>query len=620
MGAWGLPRVVESIDEDSVMKLIYLYIEDFPPYKQQNLNFVSDYRCKFEDGVLIVKYKQVLPTKFFTRDNSAELFVSALVGPNGAGKTSVIRFLETIFYLKRGPKYVAFIESKGELVIYHNYPCDIKVESEGCSIKVENILGLAQQEQTERAGERIEKSFQIVYFSPHYSVSSPISHSQENFFWDISTTGLLNKIAKEAFHKPINVEHKFRRDETLRAIRFYREAKFKLPKPKRILVEPRTWAMAEIIADFSALIGKEEENRRRNKEENVKLQLRLEDEELAYLKGVVTFLCEEDKDPFLVMIKCLIAELGMSTNGFCSKSFSGSPIKESMLSFIKEKSRWKKDEIVSFFDEYSLPNDIDGLVPQLIRKLSVLQVSGSSLIVSDVNQSKEAEELVDLSYRSSQVANFIDFTFDPHLSAGEYSRLMLYSRLYEVFEDRRALEAEYDGTDFSDYYADHWESGWLVFMDEAEITLHPEWQQCLISDLLDTFNSAFKGFNVHFIFATHSPILLSDIPIGNTVFVSKGAVRNVEMGGLRNTFGASIFNLYRHGFGLTAGSWGKFADGKLQEAMDVANGDGSVSSDNRLLINLIGDEFVSTYLKQAIRMRSEDRKVWSLVTDEKTNP
>ncbi|MFS4439624.1 AAA family ATPase [Paracoccaceae bacterium GXU_MW_L88] len=48
----------------------------------------------------------------------------------------------------------------------------------------------------------------------------------------------------------------------------------------------------------------------------------------------------------------------------------------------------------------------------------------------------------------------------------------------------------------------------LILIDEPEISLHPEWQEQYVELLRSTF-SPFSG--CHFVIATHSPIILSDI-------------------------------------------------------------------------------------------------------------
>ena len=61
------------------------------------------------------------------------------------------------------------------------------------------------------------------------------------------------------------------------------------------------------------------------------------------------------------------------------------------------------------------------------------------------------------------------------------------------------------------------EDGSLIFIDEPEISLHPEWQTRYIDLLLKTFGN-FGG--CHFALATHSPLILSDIAPENSNVVS----------------------------------------------------------------------------------------------------
>ncbi len=55
----------------------------------------------------------------------------------------------------------------------------------------------------------------------------------------------------------------------------------------------------------------------------------------------------------------------------------------------------------------------------------------------------------------------------------------------------------------------------LVLIDEPEISLHPEWQESFI----DLIHNAFSGYKrCHFIIATHSPLIISNLP-SNDCFI-----------------------------------------------------------------------------------------------------
>ncbi len=69
--------------------------------------------------------------------------------------------------------------------------------------------------------------------------------------------------------------------------------------------------------------------------------------------------------------------------------------------------------------------------------------------------------------------------------------------------------------------------GSLIFIDEPEVCLHPEWQEKYIGMLINTFKS-FKG--CHFIIATHSPLMVSKLKDDNCYLMKmeSGEVTNAE--------------------------------------------------------------------------------------------
>ena len=105
-----------------------------------------------------------------------------------------------------------------------------------------------------------------------------------------------------------------------------------------------------------------------------------------------------------------------------------------------------------------------------------------------------------------------------------------------------------------------WWRNVVLFFDEAETSFHPNWQRKLVSDIIDFCSFVFQDSHFHVIFATHSPIILSDIPSSNIVFLRKKAGKksfrvNVEdevwvEEHKGNTFGANIYDLFRDSFFL----------------------------------------------------------------------
>lgn len=105
----------------------------------------------------------------------------------------------------------------------------------------------------------------------------------------------------------------------------------------------------------------------------------------------------------------------------------------------------------------------------------------------------------------------------------------------------------------------------IVLIDEPEISLHPKWQ----NDYLDLLHGCFNGYRgCHYIIATHSPLILSDVSAGESTVVSLDGNTIVD--------GAAYS--------------GKSSDFLLVNAFGVANGD---------------NYYLKTQLSKALRMAAE---------------
>lgn len=137
------------------------------------------------------------------------------------------------------------------------------------------------------------------------------------------------------------------------------------------------------------------------------------------------------------------------------------------LEVLNRSSNKNKISIRADFYDISLYEDALFQDLQLLRKLNLIQM-GSVMI------EKEDGTILDLKNASS----------------GELGIVTTFLGLASIIED-----------------------GSLIFIDEPEISLHPEWQTKYIELLIQTFGS-FRG--CHFILATHSPLILSDVSTFNS--------------------------------------------------------------------------------------------------------
>ncbi|MGB5919554.1 AAA family ATPase [Arcobacter sp.] len=147
----------------------------------------------------------------------------------------------------------------------------------------------------------------------------------------------------------------------------------------------------------------------------------------------------------------------------------------------------------------------------------------------------------------------------------------------------------------------------LFFFDEPEISLHPNWQKSYIKELVLLL--AKIGKNYHFIFTSHSPFLLSDLPKENVIFLEKykkDEDKNQKVGNckianldINQTFGANIHTLLSHGFFMKDGLMGEFAKDKINDVINFLNGEKSIIQSKKEAINIIkiiGEAFLKEKL------------------------
>lgn len=111
----------------------------------------------------------------------------------------------------------------------------------------------------------------------------------------------------------------------------------------------------------------------------------------------------------------------------------------------------------------------------------------------------------------------------------------------------------------------------LLLIDEIDLYCHPLWQQKLLNYLIEEIKAEYSDKKVQIIFTTHSPIVLSDMPRSNVIFLKrekdKCHIDNED--NHEETFGANIYKLFNDAFFLgKKGQIGEFAREKIQAIID----------------------------------------------------
>lgn len=196
------------------------------------------------------------------------------------------------------------------------------------------------------------------------------------------------------------------------------------------------------------------------------------------------------------------------------------------------------------------------------------------------------------------VYDFMNISWN--LSSGEYARWAFLARIYNHAE-------KYQLGKKHNYHR------LILLFDEADMLLHPEWQRNYVEQVVFFTKIMFPNIYVQIIIATHSPIMLSDIPNQNILFLQRKreACTDCYING-NETFAANIFSLYQDSFFIEDTGIGSFAKRKLTDLVsDIHKSQDKrkYSNDELMLwIETVGDVYLRAKLKNEFFLyRSEDK-------------
>jgi predicted ATP-binding protein involved in virulence len=164
------------------------------------------------------------------------------------------------------------------------------------------------------------------------------------------------------------------------------------------------------------------------------------------------------------------------------------------------------------------------------------------------------------------------------------------------------------GDEVGDYIDNNDIKACLIFVDEFEIGLHPEWQKKTIQYIISFLEVL--DIKIHIILTSHSPFLLSDIPKQNIIFLDKDENGNCKVvDGLKDkkqTFGANIHTLLSDSFFMEDGLMGEFAKGKIDKAITLLNQDKLDEYELKYceqIISIIGEPIVKNQLEKMLHYK-----------------
>ena len=192
---------------------------------------------------------------------------------------------------------------------------------------------------------------------------------------------------------------------------------------------------------------------------------------------------------------------------------------------------------------------------------------------------------------------FFDYNNKPVImSSGEEEILCMFSRIYKAVEnittinDREKVYNEKEQKKLETV---------ILFLDEPDIYLHPEWKRIFLSSFFKYIENIFRGVNVQIIITSNSPILAGDVPRRDIIKLESGNIEEYKEDE-QDTFARNLLALFKETFGMES-LIGEFSTSKIKtiiEQLKNKNLNEENLSDAQKIINTIGEPVIKRKIQK----------------------
>lgn len=620
------------------MRLLYLFVQEWPsrgitPDKPVELNFDSEFHFYFSDDILTAIPGRKLPNGFFSvvdgrraggAFQSLVESVSVIVGDNGSGKTTIASLLGSLFERGRTyPHYVCIYAEDQDILIYSKLDCRLRVDVDRLRRHLigYNVIDVDNDEMLPKAREGLKSDqgymnpFDLIYYSPCVPSSDLWGTPSRARFHDVSTghfllTGELADKFPETPHVKIDRVQAYQIYQRRTNLTFAHEYVNKIDSDKLddlILPMPRyvrVLVRDKILCGRPDMLTSDKGLAHALEKRGMNVQV------VAINRLVEKTVCDSYCLRLLLEILLRASE---GVDGYVSdRQYEDIGIASLLLLYERvtvyldgdaEDLNWDDREGVETLGLHGRQLEL------LLKKLCPLARREKERrplrqfydpYVIDITDRKDLDDVLDAMSAAGRIGerynDIIDFILADQ-SSGELAYWNMFSRIYDVIPLECRAGEVLKGSAFRHL---------LVFLDEAETTMHPEWQRAIVRNLIWFFERFTVGLKVHVVFSTHSPIILSDVPKGNVSYLFKtrmsplggalcdAATMRTNSEALHNTFGANIYDLYRLSFSLQEGTIGAFATQKISSWLPHATEPRTENEDDP--VDLVGDDAIRRYL------------------------
>ena len=566
----------------------YLWIERNYCFEKQEFNFSSEYDIHYDEENNQLKITK--NSKYISNFYEKNIDITAVVGKNGTGKTSLLNYISSINYYNG-----LYPNIHGNCIIVFNDNNVLKVFCSSQIIKREIECDYEINELNDKnnfISNDYFKDIRYEYFTTVFNKSVNINTENFGGYINLSTyntlknKGTVDNFFLDEFSKQIkffsaNKERisNFGINYPLYVTVWFNNNKNGIEKMYEESYEETELSDKDIKEDTDSIIEKW-------------FPMKNDSFELVFKKNIafsmtLSILNQLIKIELNALKSKQILELIHSS--FVNKWQNSDPLDpfdklKEFLSEIENIINFSTEKYIEFIDyiENNISfNDTADLFHLQTSRFTMSVEKGQNKYVVDVDTS-----LIEFVQKYKATIDEDDYLrFEWNLSSGEMLLLTAYARFYDDKIKNNNINYRIKNR--------------IVLLDEAEVSFHPEWQRIYLSNMLNFFKDLYNDCHVQLIIATHSPIILSDIPKQNIIYLSKDEKGNTKVDSITDheeTFGSNIYTLYNNAFFMDDGAVGEVAKEYIRKIKnDIDNSSKSYEEieDN---ISIIGDEFIRNQL------------------------
>ena len=588
------------------MRLLYLYASQYECFKNQEFNFTSIRRFHYEyddKRLFDERIDSKFPVKYFNYidfcnpgqsiDGPMPISeITCVVGKNGCGKTTLSRLIcELLHNRKINFKYIMVKEENDKIFCCHNISnLDLNVEEK------DKIIEYRREDNCNSEIEDMEDNNSVfLYYSPVLTTEY-VKFPQLNC--DLSTTYFFEHYSLERNYDYASVYSHYISYENQNILRFLKANNSSLIKSKFSRILEGNHVRIILNIDGIKELQQVEKGKRKNSldvSDDNRICRPLYHTECLFNE---TLKFEYNNKSLLInifqlyiaswLIQHWTGKLWVDSGTFQDdKSLEGEDPEKYFHKFegiIKKinGNGIKENEIIEIIEKYGSykTKKFFEEITKINKKHNILDID-------------ESLAVVDLYYKLSLNHDIIFFEFEPKKSSGEKALLSMFSRIYKAIKDNYET-----GNKFI-----------ILFLDEVETTMHPEWQKECIYGIIEFIHTFFSELSFHIIFSSHSPLLLSDIPLNHVIYLDEHKNVTRQYNNCR-TFAANMYSLYINSFFMRNGVMGKYAYNILKGIFTSLK-----SNDNNLnkgemedylsILKNVGDVLIREQLDEKIKSKKQ---------------